>query len=160
MFQLLILCGSMANATLPLKLLQAESLQKILAERDKQTFILLLWSIDCPPCLQELSNLEQFREQLSSLNTVLVSTDKVQHTDLVQATLSQYKLEHLDNWIFANTMPEKLRYSIDSNWYGELPRAYFYNNNQRISHSGIVSKTTLKQWIQQLSKFNSPVRTK
>jgi hypothetical protein len=40
--------------------------------------------------------------------------------------LQQFNLAGLDNWGFANSDEEKLRYDIDPRWYGDLPRSYFF----------------------------------
>ena len=50
--------------------------------------------------------------------------------------------------MFADSFVERLRFSIDANWYGELPRSYFFDvNNKMRSHSGIVSKELLAGWF-------------
>ena len=44
--------------------------------------------------------------------------------------------------------PEKLRYVIDQDWYGELPRSYYYDaDHQRSSHSGTLSQQQLSAWL-------------
>ena len=46
-------------------------------------------------------------------------------------------------------MAERIRYGVDPEWYGELPRTYFYNNEgNREAHSGILTKKLLSQWLQ------------
>ena len=112
----------------------------------------MLWSIDCPPCLKELSQLQQFRHQFSSSGLVLVSTDDAQDANSVQQVLKDFQLEKMDNWIFSESMPERLRYVVDPAWYGELPRAYFYQaSHQRKAHSGSLKKITLDKWLEKTS---------
>ncbi len=63
--------------------------------------------------------------------------------------LHSFGLDAADNWIFADPMPERLRYRVDPNWFGELPRAYLYtDDHQRTAHSGILSEADLQQWLQ------------
>ena len=140
------LSSSIAAPTL--KPFDTQSLDEILQHRQGQAFVLMLWSIDCPPCIQELAQIQQLRQQFSSNSLVLVSTDDIGHADEIQRLLTQHQLEHMDNWVFANPMPERLRYRIDPAWYGELPRSYFYQaSHQRQPHSGRLTNEMLKGWL-------------
>ncbi len=131
-----------------LKAFDTESLDRILQEREGQPFVLVLWSIDCPPCIKELGQIQQLRQQFSANNLVLVSTDDIGYADEVQQLLAAHQLEQMDNWVFANPMPERLRYRIDPAWYGELPRSYFYQaSHQRQAHSGRLSNEMLRSWL-------------
>ncbi len=125
-----------------------ESLDKITAAHQRQPFLLVLWSIDCPPCLKELEQLGQLRAQFSANGLVLISTDNIEYADKVAQTLIRYKLDHAENWIFSGHFPERLRYRIDPDWYGELPRAYFYDaKHKRIGMSGALNAALIDQWI-------------
>ena len=43
---------------------------------------------------------------------------------------------------------ERLRYSIDPDWFGELPRNYFYDaNSSRIGFSGKLTEDILLEWL-------------
>ena len=43
---------------------------------------------------------------------------------------------------------DKLRYSIDPTWYGELPRTYFYDADHQITPlSGKISNSFLDTWL-------------
>jgi hypothetical protein len=45
-------------------------------------------------------------------------------------------------------MPERLRLEIDSRWYGEVPRAYFYDRkHQREVRTGLVNKKFVEDWL-------------
>jgi hypothetical protein len=50
-------------------------------------------------------------------------------------------------WQFSESDDERLRYSIDKQWYGELPRTYYYDKAHQIkSLSGSQDEEWLKQW--------------
>jgi len=146
LFLLAWVTASSAGALL--KPFQADSLQHITSDRKGEPFVLVLWSVDCPPCLKELAQLQQLRHQFSSQDLVLVATDDIHEADSVQKTINDFQLGQMDNWIFTGTIPERMRYAVDPNWYGELPRAYFYDRfHQRIAHSGSLKRTTLETWL-------------
>ncbi len=131
-----------------LKTFQTDSIGEISAERHGQPFIVVLWSVHCPPCLKELTHLQQYRNRFSKSSLVLVATDDQQYSETVQQLLSDNQLDRMDNWIFTGSMPERLRYIIDPAWYGELPRAYFYDAaHQRSAHSGVLTKAVLERWL-------------
>ena len=142
-----------AIASAQLKPFQSNSLEQIQAEHSNKPFILLLWSIECAPCRKELKLLQDFQDALTDANLILLATDNLQNQAEVQQVLTEYNLEHHNNWIFADDMPERLRYRIDPNWFGELPRAYFYDaQHKRTSKSGVLSPALLKDWIQQVKE--------
>ena len=143
-----VLNSTMAMATEPFKSFQQDSLSEITNEFENQPFILLLWSIDCPPCLKELANIQRLEQQSAPLDIVYVSTDGIEHSADIAKTLKEFQLEERNHWVFDGVMPERLRYVIDPNWYGELPRSYFYNrSHKRTAHSGILSSDDLQHWI-------------
>ncbi len=124
------------------------SLDEITAVRNGQPFLLVLWSIDCPPCLKELEQIGQLRAQFSPNSLVLISADNMAYADEAQQVLIRYGLDDAENWLFSGNFPERLRYQIDPNWYGELPRAYFYDaNHDRVGKSGALDVALIHQWI-------------
>lgn len=131
-----------------MKPFEMTSLEQIKAARSGQPFLLVLWSVDCPPCIKELSQLRSFREEFGARGLVLLSTDGPMEHDLVIRTIAEYGLQDFDNWAFSDNFADRLRYSIDPAWYGELPRAYFYDaDHQRLAVSGMLSPEVLETWI-------------
>ena len=125
-----------------------ESLKEITDARNGRPFLLVLWSIDCPPCLKELKHIGQLYSQFAPGSLVLVSTDSADYADEAQQVLAHNELTDAESWLFAGNFPERLRYRIDPNWYGELPRAYFYDaKHERVGRSGTLSLELLKQFI-------------
>mgnify|MGYP000126003243 CR=1 FL=1 len=132
-----------------LKPFRANSLNQITAKRAGHAFIMVLWSIDCPPCLKEFEYYQALKAQFTNTNIVLISTDSPDDSALIEQVLFDHQLQTIDSWIFSDSLPERLRYKIDPNWYGELPRTYFYDaDHQRKAHSGMVTQTQLQQWLQ------------
>jgi hypothetical protein len=106
--------------------------------------------------MKELKHLQQVQSSLSKTNLVLISTDGIDNQLEVQQVLSDFNLQSMDNWIFADDMPERLRYYIDPNWFGELPRAYFYDaSHQRSSKSGALNLASLQEWIRKIQTQNN-----
>ncbi len=133
------------------------SLGQILDTRPGQPFLLVLWSVDCPPCMKEMHHLQTLKERFDRDALVLVSTDGLGHRAEVEKILTKFELTGFENWIFADAFPERLRYQIDPNWYGELPRSYRYDaEHQRVGTSGALTPNTLKQWLRRTAAKSKP----
>jgi hypothetical protein len=136
--------------TLPFKL-HAEarsfvsgSYQSILTARKGHPFLLILWSLECPSCLSELGTLAAARKRHPGLDLVIVSTDPETDAAKVEHCLSEAGLTDVEYWIFADAAAERLRFEIDPRWYGELPRAYFFDAaHRRHGVSGSISAAQL-----------------
>lgn len=135
-----------------LKTFSAESLDSIVAQRDGKPFILVMWSIDCQPCMQELELLSDMRGEQPKLDVVLVSTDGLELAAEVESVLTQFTMQREENWLFSHGNSPRLRYQVDQDWFGELPRAYFYLDREtRLAHSGALTRQQLRQWLNSLT---------
>ena len=124
------------------------TLEEIKNEYLGREFLLGLWSIDCPPCLVELELMAKVLKSRPDLPYVLVSTDSIDLQATAAEYLEDFGLEGRRSYMFADSLTERLRYSIDPSWYGELPRSYFFEANHSFqAHSGIVSDELLAQWF-------------
>lgn len=141
------------HALAEVRLFNAGSFSQIEAEHSGQPFIVALWSLDCAPCFKELAVLASWQKVHPSTRLVLISTDDSGEIDEVDKALRGYSLPQASQWIFADDFAQRLRYSIDKNWRGELPRSYFYSkDNSRKAHSGTLTLDHLKQWSQESNK--------
>ena len=139
-----------AHAAVNLKLFETDSLLAIEQHRQGQPFVIVLWSIECPPCLKELKLLSRLKTAGLVERLVLVSTDGEEYRKDLESLISAERITEYEHWVFNDPMPERLRYNIDPAWYGELPRAYFYNSSGvRSAHSGVLTQATLEHWLAQ-----------
>lgn len=126
----------------------AETLQQVEAQYEGQPFLLVLWSVHCAPCFAELEMLGDMLAQDPQLPLVLVATDAPDMREHVEDVLADYALDAVTTWHFADAIPEKLRYAIDPQWFGELPRSYYYDAaHARSGHSGTLQRAQLEQWF-------------
>ena len=118
--------NSPANYSVSLKVFELGSFEQIVVDKNKQDHLVVLWSFDCPPCITELEKISELHQQFPNYQLTLINTDAVDEQVRVKRILQRFNLAGLDNWGFANTDEEKLRYDIDPRWYGDLPRSYFF----------------------------------
>ena len=123
----------------------ADSFAEIKAHFNGKEFLLGLWSVDCPPCLVELDMMGKLLKKNPDLPFVLVSTDPIDQREFAVDFLEEFDLDGIESWMFADSFSERLRYTIDPNWFGELPRSY--GQHHRHSHSGIMTRELLNEWF-------------
>jgi thiol-disulfide isomerase/thioredoxin len=128
LISIFLLAASIAQASSPvsLQLFDIGSFEQIVVDKNKQDHLVILWSFDCPPCITELEKISELHLQFPDYQLTLINTDAVDEQVRVKKILQQFNLAGLDNWGFANSDEEKLRYDIDPRWYGDLPRSYFF----------------------------------
>lgn len=103
------------------------SYQKILHKRAGNDLLVVFWSIDCPPCIKELKDLDELHQDNPQYQLTLINTDIAEDKSVLIKVLQEHNLSKLDNWIFSDKNEQKLRYEVDPRWYGDLPRSYFFS---------------------------------
>ncbi|MFZ9642205.1 MAG: TlpA family protein disulfide reductase [Candidatus Methylopumilus sp.] len=136
----------------PLKPFVANSRLAIEQAHQGQPMILAFWSIDCSYCLDELNLLGDLLKQHPNIQLVLVNVDGLSTAQDLAKALKPIRLPAAyEAWQFSEPDEERLRYSVDKRWYGELPRTYYYDNTHQVKAvSGSVDLIWLKNWA---SKF-------
>jgi hypothetical protein len=81
------------------------------------------------------------------MKLVLVSTDSPSRIENIKQRLDRSGLSGAENQIFTSVSSQRLRYSIDPTWYGELPRSYFHADNKRHAISGVLDKCEIINWL-------------
>jgi thiol-disulfide isomerase/thioredoxin len=124
------------------------SLAQVLGAREGKPFVLVLWSLDCQYCPTELKMLSELKRNHPKLDVVLIATDTVNDMPQLNSRTESYGMGKAEQWVFAEDMPERLRFEIDRRWYGEVPRTYFYDQkHQREAKTGLVSKKFVEDWL-------------
>ncbi len=131
-----------------LKTFNSGSYAQLLQAHAGHPFVLAIWSLDCPSCIKDMKVIADMRVRHPELKFVMLSTDEPSVTPEVQTMLTRTGLNALENWIFGSDDAQKLRYEIDANWFGELPRTYFYDaTHTRTGYSGALSNADFESQI-------------
>lgn len=145
---LLLALGAAGAGAAELHPFTAESLPAIKARFAGRPFILTLWSLTCHHCAKELQLLGRLARADGGLPLVVVSTDTPADAPALRDALKRHGLDRVDTWVFADAVPERLRYVIDPAWHGELPRSYLFDAaHQREAHSGLLDEARLRAWL-------------
>jgi hypothetical protein len=149
----LLLAGEATGAAAPLRDFDAGSTQTIKAAHAGQAFVLVFWSIHCAPCLQEMGQWSGLQRRFPDVPIILVSTDRREERGKVLSTLARFDVRGVQTWAFADDFEERVRYSIDPTWRGELPRTYLYDrSHQAQARSGLTEATWLSPWLASQSR--------
>lgn len=147
---LLALMVSAVSAETTVRPFVAGSLAQIQAARQGKPFVLAFWSIGCTHCPAELKTLGELKRRHPKLDVVLVAADTPDDAAQTAQLAKSYGLGKVEQWVFADPMPERLRLEIDRRWYGELPRTHFYDRSHKVEAvSGIVPEERLQRWIRE-----------
>ena len=145
---LFISAAGVVGATESIRPFTSGSLKQVLASRTNKPFILVLWSLDCQYCPTELKMLSELEKSRPGLDVVLIATDTVGDIPQLVDRAASYETWKFEQWVFAEDMPERLRQEIDSRWYGEVPRTYFYDQkHQRTVKMGLISRPFVEEWL-------------
>ena len=145
---LMLTVSGMAIAAHDVRPFVPGSLAQILAAREDRPFILVFWSLECQYCPTELKMLGALKQRYPKLDVVLVATDTPNDTPQLAARAKSYGMGKVEQWVFAEDMPERLRFEIDRRWYGELPRTQFYDRaHRREVKTGLVNQKYVEDWI-------------
>lgn len=147
-----------AHAAQQTQPLQRGSYQKIIAAHAGQPFIVALWSISCTHCGADLEIFGRLANKYPAFKLVLISTDAPEQEASIVATLNKYYLGQtyqkragkVESWVFADSYTERLRFEIDPQWYGELPRTYFFDEKGRATGiSGVLDEKKIEHWVRE-----------
>jgi len=141
------LSGPAAEAA-ALQPFQTGSLDEIRQHYRGRPFVLALWSLTCSHCARELAHFAALKKEHPRFTLVLVSTDTPDQAAALASTLAGHGLGGVESWVFADDFSERLRYAIDPQWAGELPRTYLFDGAHRMrGFTGRIPAGVLKAWL-------------
>ncbi|MEM1143508.1 MAG: hypothetical protein AAGI88_13085 [Pseudomonadota bacterium] len=123
-----------------------ESLSDLEAALGTSRHVVMLWSVDCAPCFEDLALVGELQNEYGKLPVTLIATDGMEYANDIVELVRDFGLEGNDNWV-AGIPLAQLRTAVDSQWYGELPRTYFYAQGQRYARSGTFTREQLISWL-------------
>lgn len=140
---LLLLISLHVNATTPL---YPNQVKQLLTEAPR---LVMLWSVDCPPCYKELSMLEDLLKTHPQLPITLIATDDdSSRYSEIEALHQRLHGEQLQKRVFAELAASQIRFAIDPTWTGVLPRSYFISHPGQLSgHSGALNAKHILDWL-------------
>ena len=133
------------------------SMEKILSTREGKLFILVFLPLDCQYCSTELKMLSKLKRQYTDrLDIILVATDTLDDTPQLISRAESYGIHEAEQWVFASSVSERLRFEVDKRWYGEVPRTHFYDRtHKRMVKTGLVDQKFVESWLSRNNESES-----
>lgn len=139
-----------------LLLFTSRSFSEIRAANEGRPLVVSFWSVNCEPCKAEMAVLKRMHRAHPAVRVVLVSADPPALRPIVVRFLHRNDLGGFEIWQFGDEPEERLRYSVDRTWRGELPRAYFFDGKGgRTAHSGLPDEAWVEAWFAQAAPVES-----
>ena len=111
--------------------------------------LMILWSLDCPPCFKELETVARISKEQPNLSIMLLNADDSSETAIERGgVLKEYGLTELNNYYFKSDQISALKRRLDETWYGELPRSYFISKDGKwLGRSGVIEEKHIRLWF-------------
>lgn len=133
-----------AGGLLPFDATSFAALRKMHAGKP---FVLAFWSLYCEPCRDEMAEWNVVKRKYPALPIALVSTDTPADSKRIAAFFEKYSPGDVQKWVFADAFGERVRYSVDKAWRGELPKSYFFDAAHKAEvKSGLVDRAWIEAW--------------
>jgi len=112
------------------------------------------WGLTCGPCLEELPKWTAEQKKRPDLNLVLVDSSPFgDDPNQVRSALNKDNLLNTENWLFADSFEERLRYEIDPHWHGEMPYTLMIGHDGKVtSVTGLMNFQQLNGWLDKQGK--------
>jgi thiol-disulfide isomerase/thioredoxin len=126
------------------------SLQAGLAGRPA---IVHFWSLTCAPCMAELPLWPDLAWRLPDVVVVLVNTDPPEQAAAIARAAQRAGLEPLRQYAFADRFAARLRWEVDPDWQGELPRTdLLARDGTRRALLGSIDMPSLAEWAKEQTR--------
>jgi thiol-disulfide isomerase/thioredoxin len=112
------------------------------------------WGLTCGPCLAELPNWTAALKKRADLKLVLVDASPFgDEPGEVTAALKKSGLDSQENWLFADSFEERLRFEIDPRWRGEMPYTLLIGRDGKVTGmTGVMDFKKLDAWLDRQKK--------
>ena len=144
---LAFMLAALSAAAAPLRPFEVDSLRQILAARAGRSVVVAFWATDCPPCRAELAHWGEWKQRHPDVDVLLVNVDPPELQAEAAQALAAVRLAGVETWGFADAYAERLRWSVDPAWRGEVPRTHLYDAEHRLTvRAGRCEPRDLERW--------------
>jgi hypothetical protein len=150
-FTLLVLAATSADSATVDNLheFQRGSWNQIRHAHGGEPLVVHIWGVTCGPCRTEMPEWGALLRDRQDMKLVLIDADLVPNeAGAVAAMLDQAGLGGAENWVFGDGFVEPLRYEIDPQWRGEIPRTILIGRDGATTvMEGVVDLAAVRSWL-------------
>ena len=125
------------------------SWNEILKAHGGEPTIVHFWGVTCGPCRTEMPQWGGLLRERPGLKLVVINADLVPNApDAVAAMLDETGLAGAESWMFVDGFVERLRYEVDRQWRGEIPRTMLIGRDGSITTiEGSADMQVVRSWL-------------
>lgn len=125
------------------------SWQDIRQAHGGQPLVVHFWGVTCGPCLVELPHWGELAQKRPDMTLILIAADPVpEDPNKLALILNEAGLSDVENWAFADDFVARLRYEIDPQWRGELPRTMLIGRDGTMKTIvGVARLDDIRAWL-------------
>jgi thiol-disulfide isomerase/thioredoxin len=125
------------------------SWQDIRKSHAGQPTVVHFWGVTCGPCRVEMPAWGRLLQERPDLKLVVINADLIPNEpNAVSAMLAQTGLGSAENWIFGDAFVERLRYEIDPQWQGDIPRTLLLaRDGSTTVIEGVADLEGIRAWL-------------
>jgi thiol-disulfide isomerase/thioredoxin len=124
--------------------------KNILKSHAGRPTIVHFWGMTCGPCRVEMPRWGVFLASHAGVDMVTIDTDPVGGLPgTAEAFLTSAQVPETDSWRFADPFAEKLYFSVDPNWQGEIPLTLLIGRDGQVTRKlGMIAMEDVEQWLE------------
>jgi thiol-disulfide isomerase/thioredoxin len=125
------------------------SWSQILRAHAGRPTVVHFWGVTCGPCKTEMPQWGGLLRERPDLELVLIDADLVPNEPrVIVAMLEEAGLGGVESWTFVDGFVERLRYEVDPQWRGEIPRnVLIARDGATRVIEGVVDGNEIKRWL-------------
>jgi thiol-disulfide isomerase/thioredoxin len=125
------------------------SWQEIRKAHAGRPLVVHFWGVTCGPCRTEMPIWGKFLHERADLHLVMIDADLTPDVPgAVKSMLEQSGLATAENWVFDDDFVERLRYEIDPQWQGEIPRTLLIApDGTTTAIEGVADLAKINAWL-------------
>ena len=145
----LVLMTSALGAESSPQIMTVRKLEQMKKSLQGKRHLLFLRSLDCPPCFKELALIGKMAKGRAEFPVILFNVDLDVDADKVYREINlKYGLSSIPHYFISEDEYERVKYALDSSWYGELPKSYFIKEDGVwVGRSGLITEKTIDSWL-------------
>ncbi|WP_296661885.1 hypothetical protein [Paraburkholderia sp.] len=144
----MLACSSPGAFAAPPRPFTAQSFADIRAHHAGKPLIVHIWGMTCSPCVGELPKWGEFVHAHRGADVVLVRFDQAP-SDATEARLAQAGLSGVESWGVLSEPDEYLRASVQSNWFGDMPRTLLIAPDGTVTTiRGVADSQKVAAWLE------------